>query len=979
MPKRIAAALRESRSAMHTMLREWRFPTRLQYSPSLNSRSIGSRLVLALALLLAAATCASAGPVLDEILNYMFMDQSVPMKGPEMLFDVQRTIDLTKQAPIGQTFVTGPETYRIVLIRVFVGNNSEWKPGEGAELVLWDSPEKKVSHGRYTIWYDYRGYHYQQAEFEVNATVKPNTEYYFEIGYVGVGDDKLSGVGVKNGTDSCPRGQGYLGGQQSDFDVCFQVHSKRKMDRVGNLKKAFARFDLSRPEFSAVKQAVDIQDFEAAVARIVAYFEARTKPTSIIEANHIPRRDPDYDTTAGDLAMQNYFMKRKMGEGYAGPDLNWRAHVDFDENGRQIAGDFDLNWFGARGIVTAAYLNTRNQKYAKKFNDMMIDWFIDNPPPTQSNTGGCAWDPVWSSLSTGVRLRHSFVAYSRAHTSPLFTTDCRFAWILDLADHADTLVMVGEGAGGNWSFTQNSSMLSFALDFPEFVNSPKWFETAARRISASLDKDWLPDGVETESAPGYQRFSYSPLVGIYELMQERGVKAEFADKLRGLLETQAEYYIYITMPDGLTPFLGDWGHTQERPTLEEDAQRFSRPDMLYVATAGSKGTKPKELSKLYPYAGIVTTRSDWGDAGAPYEDARYLMLHGVHYGAHGHHDINAVTLHAYGRELLIDPGSYIYGSPEHDLLTRAVSHNLMTIDGQDQNIWSKLAFRNWATTPVADYLSSWAGVYRPGAHTREVFYIRSNGDPGALDYWVVRDTMDGSSDSHLLEQRWHLAMGDVTVDKYTLTSSTQFDDGGNLAILQVDPSRLEAMQTEQDTWRYEGTAADPTKLPTVIYSANTALPAAVHTVLLPFEGSVMPSFTVKSLETSADGLDSAFKVTQGPVTDVFVYQRSASQKTLASEGISFDGERLFVRKTNGKLRSAFLINGTSLNVDGQQIIRATKPVMWVSVSLDDSGVTAYAGSEDAGLSFPAFESGKVSLTSVDTPKSLDPAGIKEKK
>ena len=76
-----------------------------------------------------------------------------------------------------------------------------------------------------------------------------------------------------------------------------------------------------------------------------------------------------------------------------------------------------------------------------------------------------------SSLSVGLRIGHGFVAYSYLHSSPAFTTDCRLAYIINLADHCKTLVKCGGDAGGNWSFTQNSSMLTFAMNFPEFKES----------------------------------------------------------------------------------------------------------------------------------------------------------------------------------------------------------------------------------------------------------------------------------------------------------------------------------------------------------------------------------------------------------------------------------------------------------------------------------------------------------------------------
>ncbi|MDO8589105.1 MAG: heparinase II/III family protein [Armatimonadota bacterium] len=915
---------------------------------------------------------ASAGPVLDEILNYMFMDQTVPMKGPQDLWDVSRSFTLTRGEPVGQTFVTGPETAKIVRIRACIVPNEDWTTGEGAELVLWDSPEKKLSLGRYTIWYEFRGYHYNQAEWEIDAKVRPGTSYYFDISYVGKGDGKLGRIGVMNGADAYKSGQGYLAGKEADYDLCFQIHSKRAPDRIGNLKNTLARFDLTRPELAEIKAAVEKEDFDTAVAKTVEYFEGRKKPVPIIEEGEAPRFDPTFSTRNADLNMQNYFEAEEIGQGYAGPNLNWRADVSFDEQGHKIAGHFDLNRFGARGGVTAAYLKTGNEKYAKKFNDMMIDWFLDNPPPPMSHIGGSPWEPVWTSLNTGIRLGHSFIAYSRAHKSPNFTTDCRFAWIMSMADHADTLVMVGADAGGNWAFTQNGSLMTFALNFPEFKNSQVWFDTAAERFAKAIERDYLPDGIETESAPGYQRFAYKPLASIMELLQERGVQAPFAKGLRALLEKEAEYFMYIAMPNGVTPFLGDWGADQTRPQAQRDSEQFNRKDMLYVATAGKQGTKPKEISKLYPYAGMVTLRSDWGDAGRPYEDARYLMLHGIHFGAHGHADINSITLYAHGRELLGDPGSHIYSSPEHAFLNTSVSHNLMTIDGDDQNRNGKTAFRNWSTTPVADYLSSWADVYKGGAYNREVFYIRGGGDPGAQDYWIIRDTAEGSG-THSVEQRWHFVLDSgATADKSTLTCKTAFADKGNLAIVQVDPSRLQVEQTTADTWHPRGSGGPPDKMPLVIYKTNTVLPAAIDTALVPFEGKTGPKPQLKIIEKTANGLDSAFKMVQGKIEDLFVFRKSAAPKAVASEGVSFSGERLFVRKINGKLRSLLLANGTSVTVGGKQIVKSAKPVPWVIVSFEGSAVNVYTGAKATGLTVPSPKGVKVSYINTGAAKLLAP-------
>ena len=67
-------------------------------------------------------------------------------------------------------------------------------------------------------------------------------------------------------------------------------------------------------------------------------------------------------------------------------------------------------------------------------------------------------------------------------------------------------------------------------------------------------------------------------------------------------------------------------------------------------------------------------RSGWSP------DAAFLALHNGHSSAHGHSDANSLVLTAFGNELLIDPGVYIYGTPELQLLASAVSHNTVTMD-----------------------------------------------------------------------------------------------------------------------------------------------------------------------------------------------------------------------------------------------------------------------------------------------------------
>ena len=898
-----------------------------------------TKLITMLALITIASAC-FAGPELDRVLDYMFMDFSTSFKNKAQQFDNQREIQITTETSVGQTFTTGPDTGLIVRVRAYFPPTFEWTEGEGAELTLWDSPAKKTKLASHTNWYKDRTWHYHQAEWDLDVPAKPNTTYYFEIAYAGNGDGKIGRVGVMEGSDGCPNGQGYLNGQESDFDVCFQIHSRRAPDPKANIKRMYSRINLDHPGLEEVKAAVEKEDFETAIAKTVAYFESRTGDYAILRGIK-PNPKPSEFIAQADSLM----------------NATWR--------------DVDFEGFEGKKIFGHAYLDTGDNKYAKKMNDLLIDWMAYSSPPSESNIDTCPWSNMWPSLSTGLRLSHGFVAYSYFGSSPAFTTDCRMAYIISLTDHCNTLVKIGEGTHGNWSFTQNSSMLTFSMNFPEFKESEKWKQTAIERLAATIKEDWLPDGVEMESAFSYQRMAYNPLAAVYEnLIMRRGLKTPFADELRVLLEKQAEYFMYAPMPNGTTPMFGDWAHDNMRGALAADANMFNRQDMVYVSTAGEKGTKPKELSKLYPCAGVVTMRSDWGDTGKPFEQARYAMLHGVHFGAHGHEDLNSlVGLYAYGRELLTDPGSHEYASPQHNLLLSSVSHNLMTVNGESQNREAEIAFKNWSTTPIADYVSSYVNAYKSGAYTREVFFVRSNDNPGANDYWIVRDTIDGKGIKSL-EQRWHFMLdSNISVDQSTLQTQTGYPDKGNLAILQVTPKRLKVEKTTIDCWQdLPDTKVPPLKMPTVIYKDETALPAAVDTVLFPFEGTQMPAVNLKSLEKSPNGLNSAFKVTQGKVEDLFILQRRPGKKWLASEKVGFLGERVFIRRIGGKLKSALLVNGSVLTVDGKRIIESAKPVPWVAVSFDASGTKVYAGSKEPSLTVL----GAKGITIMDTENLLRP-------
>jgi len=336
----------------------------------------------------------------------------------------------------------------------------------------------------------------------------------------------------------------------------------------------------------------------------------------------------------------------------------------------------------------------------------MIEWFT-NSPPRASRVGGNIFDAMWCSLSTGSRIGAGFVAYSYLHASPAFTTDCRMAYIISLADHCNTLVHYWARRRQLVVSPRNSYMLAFAMDFPEFKESETWQKAATERLAATIKQDTLPDGVRDESHQLPAHVLQPACRNVYDdLILRRGLKTPFRSRVGGDPGEAAEYFMYTAMPNR-QPVLGDWRTSRFARLHPGGRKAVQRKDMLYVGRRRN-GRKPKELSKLI----LRGHRHDAKRLGEP-EAIRGRALPDaarVHLGAHGHQDLTAIIgLCAYGRQLLADRGRGIYRSKQHALSPQRVSQS---DDIRRQGAgWRRQAIPgNWSTTPVADYLSSYVAA-----------------------------------------------------------------------------------------------------------------------------------------------------------------------------------------------------------------------------------------------------------------------------
>ncbi|MBP1995157.1 cohesin domain-containing protein [Paenibacillus eucommiae] len=129
--------------------------------------------------------------------------------------------NVSSSMTLGQTFKTRPSETYIDYISLYL-DHTTWSTDENLTLSLWDSPAKQTLLADTTIggadgetW----------ISIPLNATVSPDTTYYWELTHNGGGDNKVENViRSANGHDWFSDGTGYMNGAAIDADFYYAVN-----------------------------------------------------------------------------------------------------------------------------------------------------------------------------------------------------------------------------------------------------------------------------------------------------------------------------------------------------------------------------------------------------------------------------------------------------------------------------------------------------------------------------------------------------------------------------------------------------------------------------------------------------------------------------------------------------------------------------------------------------------------------------------
>ena len=526
-----------------------------------------------------------------------------------------------------------------------------------------------------------------------------------------------------------------------------------------------------------------------------------------------------------------------------------------------------------------AWRLTRDESHARALAAAVTGWLEANPP---------GWGINWaSSLEAALRLISWSRAFTLARDARALTCEWTTRLAASIAAHAGHIER-------NLStyFSPNTHLTGEALGLyhaglllPRLPRAAHWKDLGERILCEQLERQVLPDGVYFEQSTCYQRYTVETYLMLLLLKRNQGEPDPpgMAERVQAMLD----FLLSVRAPDGTLPQIGDGDGGRLLPLSTappEDARElfataavmFERPDYAWASGGANSETAwllgPESLdrydalrpeppgaspSRLFPNGGYAVMASGWDD------DAHRMIVDVGPIGCpitsgHGHADALSVQCWAYGRPLVVDPGTFCYTTEpcwrEH--FRGASAHSTVLVDGRGVATpdgpfsWAALPVvqqRLWRSDDTMDLVDASHDGFRtlkdPVTHRRRVAFVKPS-------YWVIVDDLDGAT-CHEVELRLQLASGcrvRAIPPRWHAVSAARRRGlmVGVFASVPLSPELHEGDLIPPQGW-CSPAFGRRVPAPMLVWSSIARLPARIATVLIPVEDVSLPPPRVSPL------------------------------------------------------------------------------------------------------------------------------------
>jgi len=368
---------------------------------------------------------------------------------------------------------------------------------------------------------------------------------------------------------------------------------------------------------------------------------------------------------------------------------------------------------------------------AASLSAQLRSWAAANPPGQGANHA--------SAMEQALRIVAVCHAYdlSRGHLEPAIG-----ALVAELVTgHAAAVEphLSLYSSAGNHTIAEAAGLLYAGLLFEEHPSAARWARLGLELLGTEGHRQVNPDGGSLEQAPWYLLF-VTDLLGLAQaLLRHRGRPA--VPELDGAVARARAFLRALAASPEELPAFGD-----------SDGGWALGPELRLSLTGPPQ-----------PQGPAVTFRESGLTAVAPAPGERLLFLHGPlgmapSYG-HGHAACLSVQLRHRGEDLLVDPGTYLYGGPPalRRYFRSTAAHNTLEVAGRDQATqltafmwrdpwrarlaWARRdgevhAMLGWHDGYRALGVAHWRGVaWWPGRFLAVWDRLEAARDPGVAIHW----------------------------------------------------------------------------------------------------------------------------------------------------------------------------------------------------------------------------------------------------
>lgn len=361
-----------------------------------------------------------------------------------------------------------------------------------------------------------------------------------------------------------------------------------------------------------------------------------------------------------------------------------------------------------------AYYYTKNEKYAKEFKYIILDWIKKNPP-----LYGINW---YSGLEISIRLISWIFTLYFFGDSKEINNNLFFKKIVNsMIQHAYHLKYFYTRRSFNHTVGELFGIYLFSRVFKKLKPFKKWDKIFFKKFKSQLFLQIRPDGTNIEQSINYHRFVLE-FFSLFTILNFNTLKkAEL-----NIIEKMYDYLLYSIKPNGAHPSIGDiddgkvliltsfkknlfedlinLGSTLlQRGDLKSISRKIFPPSILLLGVKGNEIynnltiIEPEQNLKYFDKAGYFFLRNNWSDR------ANYLFVDFGKFGAkeapHSHSSITNIIYSYKGKNILIDSGCYTYNKSwkERNDFRNSKAHNILSINGQNQAVIS--SWFSWVKKP----------------------------------------------------------------------------------------------------------------------------------------------------------------------------------------------------------------------------------------------------------------------------------------